>query len=79
LIDNPRKLVNWTDKVWKAIENQEVFIGMNKEQVEFSLGFPSKVNRAAVGSLETEVWFYKLDSYKLVTFNQNGIVISFQT
>ena len=40
---DPRKTYAWSPKVWAAIENKEVFIGMTAQQVRMGWGDPKEI------------------------------------
>ena len=55
---DPRITYAWPPKIWAAIENKEVFVGMTAPQVRMSWGEPKEISRdAAAGSLER--WVYE--------------------
>lgn len=61
--ENPRVTFKWSDKVWTAIEEGRVFVGMTSQQAELSWGKPEEINRTTVGSKRSEQWVYTSGSY----------------
>ncbi|MDE2132971.1 MAG: hypothetical protein KGJ49_00035 [Alphaproteobacteria bacterium] len=55
---DPKLAHKWPAKVWDAIENQKVFMGMTMEQARLSWGEPRDVNRTVVGDHVHEQWVY---------------------
>jgi hypothetical protein len=49
---------DWPARVWAAIDQGEVFVGMTASQARMSWGEPAKVNVAPVGGLTGEQWLY---------------------
>lgn len=65
---------NTSLKVRRAIEKQEIIIGMKKKEVELSLGKPKKVNMS-VGSWGVhEQWVYE----RQYLYIENGVLTSWQ-
>lgn len=58
LTKDPRKTYKWAKKVWAAIEEGKVFIGMTAEQARMSWGKPEEVNRTITGNVKHEQWIY---------------------
>ncbi len=56
LASDPRTASAWPAKVWTAIENKEVFVGMTAPQVRMSWGRPKAVRRA--DGDQAEQWTY---------------------
>ncbi len=57
-IEDPRKLFPWDKKIWSAVENGKVFIGMTSEQARLSWGKPRKVNPTTTLGGTREQWVY---------------------
>jgi hypothetical protein len=49
---------DWPARVWTAIDQGEVFVGMTAAQAHMSWGEPAKINDALVGGLKGEQWIY---------------------
>ncbi len=49
---------DWPPRVWSAIANSEVFVGMTAAQARMSHGQPARVNETIVGGLRGEKWIY---------------------
>jgi hypothetical protein len=49
---------DWPARVWTAIDQGEVFVGMTASQAHMSWGEPAKINDALVGGLKGEQWIY---------------------
>ncbi len=60
---DPKLAHKWPAKVWDAIENQKVFVGMSMEQARLSWGDPHDVNRTVVGGHVHEQWVYEEHNY----------------
>ncbi len=55
---DPRKTYAWSPKVWRAIENREVFVGMTAQQVRMSWGDPKETDTlSSAGNLQK--WVYE--------------------
>lgn len=55
--ENPRpRLASWTPEIQKAVQYGRVMVGMTKEQVLMSLGYPSSVGTFDVSSDEWRYW-----------------------
>lgn len=76
LEEDPRKIHNWPENVWKSIEEEKVFIGMTKEQAIFSWGKPQSVNNTIVPGGKSEQWVYG-DTGPFIYF-ENGKLTSIQ-
>jgi hypothetical protein len=55
---DPRKGRGWTDKVWGAIADGKVFVGMTAEQAKMAWGKPKSVNRTMHAGRTIEQWVY---------------------
>ena len=58
LTADPRLTYPWPAKVWAALENKQVFLGMTASQVRMSWGPPQETHSVA-GQAETEQWVYE--------------------
>lgn len=54
---DPRTKYSWPPKVWTALENKQVFVGMTAPQVRLSWGAPKEVRHPA-GESNAEQWVY---------------------
>jgi len=54
---DPRTKYLWSPKVWSALENKQVFLGMTAQQARMSWGAPKEVQKLA-GQNDTEQWVY---------------------
>ena len=70
----PRFGKKWSKKIWKAIDDGTVIIGMTKEQARLSWGEPSDINTTTTRGSETEQWVYG-ESY---LYFRNGILDAIQ-
>lgn len=73
---DPRTTQKWSKKIWSAIEQEEVFIGMTAEQAKMSWGEPDSINTTTTSSGNHEQWVYKGRNYiyfdhKILTSIQN--------
>lgn len=75
LMTDPRKQYPWTPRVWNAIENEEVFVGMTEAQVKMSWGEPLSTNRTVTQAGETEQWVFR---GKRLAYVSRGVMISAQ-
>lgn len=66
---DPRAAYPWPAKVWTAVENKEVLVGMTAPQVQMSWGAPKAIRRASGD--QTEQWAYA-PSFTLTL--KNGIL-----
>ena len=69
LENDPRAAYPWPAKVWTAIEDKEVLVGMTAPQVQMSWGIPKAIRRA--NGDQTEQWAYA-SSYTLTL--KNGVL-----
>ena len=58
LTTDPRIADPWTPKVWTAVENKQIFLGMTAPQVRMSWGPPKEIH-AVAGQVGTEQWVYE--------------------
>lgn len=75
LTENIREKHDFSLKVWKAIEKENVFTGMTKKQVELSWGQPKDINKTISGSNVSEQWVYQ--NYNYLYF-ENGKLTTIQ-
>jgi len=71
---DPRKIYAWSPKVWAAIENKEVFVGMTAQQVQMSWGEPKAIHKTS-GRTYEEQWVY---GRKNILFMKNGTLRTMQ-
>ncbi len=71
---DPRIKYKWTKKTWDAISEAKVFVGMSKQQAEFSWGKPKDINRTNNLNNVREQWVYG-ESY---LYFANGILSAIQ-
>jgi len=70
----------WDFKVWNAISNQEVFVGMTAKQALLSWGEPDSINTTIIGNYKTEQWVYEIGDFKYqFIYVENGKVTAIQT
>lgn len=72
---DPHTLHNFSSKVWTAIQNETVFIGMTAEQARMSWGTPDTVNNTILRGSRHEQWVYGSGSY---LYLDNGTVSAIQ-
>ena len=53
---DPRKSYNWPPKIWAALENKEILLGMTAQQVRMSWGEPTEVHKLPGQNIEE--WSY---------------------
>jgi hypothetical protein len=73
--DPREKHKDWPARVWQAIAQEKVFVGMMAEQAEMSWGKPGTVNRIVTAGGRSEQWVYDAGTYLYVS---DGIVTSIQ-
>jgi hypothetical protein len=56
--NDPRLKYKWPSKVWAAIEQQKVFVGMTREQARLSWGRPCDINKTTSGGKTREHWVF---------------------
>ena len=66
---DPRTRYPWPAKVWSALENKQVFVGMTAQQVRLSWGAPKEVQPAGLNGAEQ--WVY--DPAHVLTL-KNGVL-----
>ena len=69
---------NWSSDTITAIKNEEIVIGMNKDQVTLSWGRPNDINRTVTEESVTEQWVYGESPDKVLLYFENGELTSFQ-
>lgn len=75
LVEDPRIIYSWSDRVWSAIEQEKVFIGMTAEQARMSWGDPKDINRTKTAAGSSEQWVYSSGSY---LYFKNGKLTTIQ-
>jgi hypothetical protein len=60
---DPKVGHNWSPKVWAAIEDGDVFVGMTSEQAMLSCGKPRDVNNTIVRRTAEQQWVYGAHNY----------------
>jgi hypothetical protein len=75
-LEDPRKLYNWPDRAWQAIQDHKVYVGMTQQQVAFSWGkpLPSNIKGTIKGS-GSETW-WRYDALNL--YFENGVLTAMQ-
>lgn len=73
--EDPKITFRWSEEIWKAIEEEKVFIGMTSKQAEISWGKPKKINKTFVSSIVHEQWVYYSGS---CLYFENGILTGIQ-
>jgi hypothetical protein len=66
---------DWSSRVWKAIGEEKVFIGMSADQARLSWGEPNDINRTIIHGERSEQWVYGEHTYLYV---KNGVVTAVQ-
>jgi len=74
-VQNPRTTHKWANKVWAAIEEAKVFIGMTSKQAIMSWGKPRKINKTITSGGKSEQWVYSLSCY---LYFENGVLTTIQ-
>lgn len=74
LAHDPKVEHKWSARVWHAIEESKVFVGMTKQQAEMGWGKPSSVNRTIYSGHVHEQWVYD-GSY---LYFEDGMLTSIQ-
>ncbi|HTT97327.1 MAG TPA: hypothetical protein VMF58_04715 [Rhizomicrobium sp.] len=72
---DPHLLHKWPARIWSAIEQSTVLIGMTTEQAEMSWDGPSTVNRTIVSGRVHEQWVYSQGRY---LYFENGVLTAIQ-
>lgn len=72
---DPRTVYKWSNKVWVAIEEEKVFIGMTSKQGLMSWGKPRKINVTVTSGGKSEQWVYVGSNY---LYFENGILTGIQ-
>jgi hypothetical protein len=75
LLEDPRKKNKWSKKVWNAIENGNVYVGMSVDQAKMSWGEPKEINNTTTGKKRHEQWVYSSGSY---LYFENGVLTAIQ-
>lgn len=74
--DNPKILYpNISDIIWENIKNEQVQIGMSKQECTLSWGEPKTINKTTTINNIHEQWVYKSDSY---LYFDNGFLTAIQ-
>mgnify|MGYP001209322481 CR=1 FL=1 len=63
---DPKKKYRWSSSVWKLIEAGNISVGMTKDQVKMSWGYPSSRHVSSEGGKTIETWTY--GDFSAVTF-----------
>lgn len=61
--ENPRNWYSLSNEAWSKIEQEQVYIGMNRELAELSWGSPEKINRTRTSYGSDEQWVFGLGRY----------------
>jgi hypothetical protein len=69
-----RQSYHWSHKIWMEIDQKVVRIGMTSQQVEMSIGSPTKINTDTYADGIHEQWIYK----SKYVYLENGIVTAIQ-
>jgi hypothetical protein len=69
--ENPKKIYKWSSKIWTAIDEEKVFVGMTAKQVRMSWGTPQKIYNTITGNVKNEQWVYHDNQY---LYFQNGVL-----
>lgn len=73
--EDPKKIYKWSSKVWSAIEEGKVFVGMTAKQARMSWGKPEEINKTITGNIKHEQWVYGSRSY---LYFDNGVLTGIQ-
>jgi len=73
---DPKVGHNWSPKVWAAIEDGDVFVGMTSEQAMLSCGKPRDVNNTIVRRTAEQQWVYGAHNYLYI---EDGRVSAYKT
>ncbi|OPA81508.1 copper amine oxidase [Paenibacillus selenitireducens] len=74
--EDPYKKYSWSSAVWKQLKDEQVTVGMTKEQVRVSWGAPSSKTTATSNGKVIEVWMYS--NYKSVSFVNDKVSLIIQ-
>ncbi|MFD0710878.1 stalk domain-containing protein [Paenibacillus sp. GCM10027626] len=72
---DPKKHFNWSKRVWDAIADYRVHIGMTREQAIWGWGEPEYINKTTTSYGTFEQWVY--GNYNYLYFN-DGVLTSIQ-
>lgn len=73
--ENPKITYKWPIKVWNAIEDRKVFVGMTADQARMSWGEPKDINKTDTGRVKHEQWVYSTKRY---LYFENGKLTAIQ-
>ncbi len=68
-------MYQWSNRIWSAIEEGNVFVGMSIEQARMSWGKPKKVNKTVNQNIVHEQWVYDNGNY---LYFENGVLTTIQ-
>lgn len=73
--ENPKNIYKWSPKVWAAIDEEKVFVGMTAKQVQMSWDRPLKINTTITSNVKNEQWVYSDNRY---LYFKKGVLTSIQ-
>ena len=75
--ENPRaRISSWPEDIRRAVQYGKVIVGMSKEQVLTSLGYPSRSDTPDIGAAVWRYWTPKDDLTVDLHFNESGRLAS---
>lgn len=78
LTQDPRIMHKWSDRIWSAIEEGKVFVGMTDKQARMSWGKPEEINKTVTNNIVHEQWVYGSSGYFSFLYFENGILTAIQ-
>jgi hypothetical protein len=77
-LEDPRKLYKWPEKVWQAIREHKVYVGMTQQQVAFSWGkpMPDHIKSTTTANGKSEQWHYAAQARNL--YFEDGVLTAMQ-
>jgi hypothetical protein len=79
LTEDPRAKYPWPDRIWCAIEERRLLLGMTKEQVMMSWGTPDSVHELSATTYGHSQWVYKgIGSSRTYLYFEGGQLTAIQ-
>ena len=75
LTQDPKIMYKWSNRIWSAIEDRKVFVGMTVKQTRMSWGKPKEINKTVNSNIVHEQWVYRSSNY---LYFENGILTTIQ-